>query len=154
MAGGLNMDNLAPIGPAHDVIVVGFGASELDAYLRRAADKQGRVLAQEPTPEKGLYYRSDHFNLAKQGVPMLYPKPGADLLSGGASAGRAWLDDYVAKRYHKPSDEYDPAWDVSGTLQDLVLYYDVGLAVANDPSWPQWREGSEFRAIRDASRGR
>ena len=154
MAGGLNMDNLAPIGPARDVIVVGFGASELDGYLRRAADRQGRVLAPEPTPEKGLYYRSDHFNLAKQGVPMLYPKPGVDLLSGGGGAGRAWLEEYVATRYHKPSDEYDPAWNVSGTLQDLALYYDVGLAVANESSWPQWREGSEFRAIREASRRR
>jgi Zn-dependent M28 family amino/carboxypeptidase len=152
MVGGLNMDNLAPIGQARDVVVVGFGASDLDGYLRRAAERRGRVLAREPTPEKGLYYRSDHFNLARQGVPMLYPKPGVELRTGGATAGRGWLEDYVANRYHKPSDEYDPAWNVSGTLQDLALYYEVGLALANESSWPNWREGSEFRAIRDASR--
>ena len=152
MAGGLNMDNLAPVGPARDVVVVGFGASDLDDYLRRAAEGRGRALAPEPTPEKGLYYRSDHFNLARKGVPMLYPKPGVDLVAGGTEAGRAWLDRYVAERYHRPSDEYDPAWNVDGTLADLELYYDVGRAVANESSWPQWSEGSEFRAIRAASR--
>jgi Zn-dependent M28 family amino/carboxypeptidase len=152
MAGGLNMDNLAPIGPARDVVVVGFGASDLDDYLRRAAEQRGRTLAPEPTPEKGLYYRSDHFNLAKQGVPMLYPKAGIDLLDGGPEAGRARLDAYVANRYHKPSDEYDASWNVAGTLADLALYYDVGRAVANESGWPQWREDSEFRAIREASR--
>lgn len=152
MAGGLNMDNLAPVGPARDVVLVGFGASDLDAYLRRAAEQRGRTLAQEPTPEKGLYYRSDHFNLAKQGVPMLYPKPGIDLVTGGPEAGRAWQEAYVANRYHKPSDEYDATWNVSGTLADLALYYDVGRAVANESGWPQWSDGSEFRAIREASR--
>jgi len=152
IAGGLNMDNLAPIGPARDVVVVGYGASDLDDYLRRAAEQRGRSLAREPTPEKGLYYRSDHFNLAKQGVPMLYPKPGIDLVSGGPEAGRAWLDAYVANHYHKVSDEYDAAWNVSGTLADLALYYDVGRAVANESGWPQWSDKSEFRAIREASR--
>jgi Zn-dependent M28 family amino/carboxypeptidase len=152
MAGGLNMDNLSPLGEARDLVVIGYDASQLDDYLRRAAVKQDRVLAREPTPEKGLYYRSDHFNLAKQGVPMIYPKAGVDLREGGVEAGRAWLDEYVAKHYHKPSDEYDPAWNVNGTLQDLAVYYDVGLAVANSDEWPNWREGNEFRAIRDRSR--
>jgi Zn-dependent M28 family amino/carboxypeptidase len=152
MAGGLNMDNLSPLGEARDLVVIGYDASELDDYLRRAAAKQDRVLAREPTPEKGLYYRSDHFNLAKQGVPMIYPKAGVDLRQGGVEAGRAWLDEYVAKHYHKPSDEYDPAWDVSGTLQDLAVYYDLGLAVTNSDEWPNWREGNEFRAIRDRNR--
>ena len=152
MAGGLNMDNLSPLGRARDLAVIGYDASELDEHLRRAAAKQDRVLAREPTPEKGLYYRSDHFNLAKQGVPMIYPKAGVDLRTGGVEAGRAWLDEYVAKHYHKPSDEYDPGWDVTGTLQDLAVYYDVGLAVANTEEWPNWREDNEFRAIRDRSR--
>jgi len=152
MAGGLNMDNLSPLGETRDLVVVGYDASELDDYLRRAATKQDRVLAREPTPEKGLYYRSDHFNLAKQGVPMIDPKAGVDLREGGVEAGRARLDEYVARHYHKPSDEYDPAWNVSGTLQDLAVYYDVGLAVANGSEWPNWREGNEFRAIRDRSR--
>lgn len=152
MAGGLNMDNLAPIGPARDLVVVGLGASDLDDYLRRTAAQRGRTLAPEPTPEKGLYYRSDHINLARQGVPMLYPKAGIDLVNGGPEAGRAWLAAYVANHYHKPSDEYDASWNVGGTLADLALYYDVGRAVANESSWPQWREESEFRAIREASR--
>lgn len=152
IAGGLNMDNLSPLGEARDLVVIGYDASELDDHLRRAAAKQDRVLAREPTPEKGLYYRSDHFNLAKQGVPMIYPKAGVDLRQGGVAAGRAWLDEYVAKHYHKPSDEYDPAWNVSGTLQDLAVYYDVGLAIADSDEWPNWREGNEFRAIRDRSR--
>jgi Zn-dependent M28 family amino/carboxypeptidase len=153
IAGGLNMDNLAPIGPARDVVVVGLGASGLDDYLRRAAETRGRVLAREPTPEKGFYYRSDHFNLAKRGVPMLYPKPGIDLVAGGPEAGLAWQRDYVANRYHKPSDEYDATWNVAGTIADLALYYDVGRAVANESSWPGWSEGNEFSAIRAASRG-
>jgi len=152
MAGGLNMDNLYAIGRTRDITVIGYGASELDDYLRRAAAKQDRVLVPEPTPEKGFYYRSDHFNLAKHGVPMLYTKAGIDSPTKGPGYGRAWLDDYVANRYHKPSDEYDPAWDVSGILQDIELYYDVGLAVANEAGWPNWRESSEFRAIRDKSR--
>lgn len=151
--GGLNMDNLYPLGRTRDLTVIGYGASELDEYLRRAAARQGRVLVQEPTPEKGFYYRSDHFNLAKQGVPMLYTKAGIDSPTKGADYGRVWLDDYVANRYHKPSDEYDPAWDLSGILEDLVVYYDVGLTLANESSWPHWRTDSEFRAIRDRSRG-
>jgi Zn-dependent M28 family amino/carboxypeptidase len=152
MVGGLNMDNLAPVGPARDLTVLGYDASELQDYLARAAARQGRVLAREPTPEKGLYYRSDHFSLAKRGVPMLYPKSGVDSVAHGAEFGRAWLDDYVSNRYHKPSDEYDPGWDVSGTLQDLAVYFDVGNALANGVDWPNWRPGNEFRAIRDASR--
>lgn len=152
MVGGLNMDNLSPIGPARDLTVLGYDASELQDYLAQAAARQGRVLAREPTPEKGLYYRSDHFNLAKRGVPMLYPKAGVDTVAHGADFGRAWLDDYTANRYHKPSDEYDASWDVSGTLQDLAVYYDVGYAVANSSDWPNWRPGNEFRSIRDSSR--
>jgi len=152
MAGGLNMDNLYAIGRTRDLTVLGFGASELDDELRRAAAAQDRVLVPEPTPERGLYYRSDHFNLAKQGVPMLYTKAGIDSPTQGADYGRKWLEDYVAKRYHQPSDEYDSSWDLSGTMQDLAVFYAVGLAVADSDRWPNWREGNEFRAIRDASR--
>jgi Zn-dependent M28 family amino/carboxypeptidase len=152
MAGGLNMDNLYAIGRTRDLTVLGYGASDLDDELRAAAAVQDRVLVPEPTPERGLYYRSDHFNLAKQGVPMLYTKAGIDSPERGAAYGRQWLEDYIANRYHKPSDEYDPSWDVSGTLQDLAVYYAVGLAVADSDDWPNWREGNEFRAIRDASR--
>lgn len=153
IAGGINMDNLYPLGKTRDLTVIGYGASELEDHLRDAARKQGRELMPEPTPEKGFYYRSDHFNLAKQGVPMLYTKPGVNSPERGPDWGRVWLADYIANRYHKPSDEYDAAtWDVSGILQDLEIYYDVGLAVANTTAWPNWRPGNEFRAIRDRSR--
>jgi Zn-dependent M28 family amino/carboxypeptidase len=152
MYGGLNMDNLYAIGRTRDLTVIGFGASDLDEYLRRAAARQGRVIVAEPTPEKGFYYRSDHFNLAKMGVPMLYTKAGIDSPTKGADYGRAWLEEYIANRYHKPSDEYDASWDVSGIMQDIAVYYDVGLTLANESSWPNWRDGSEFRTIRDKSR--
>jgi Zn-dependent M28 family amino/carboxypeptidase len=152
LAGGLNMDNLYSVGKTKDITVIGFGKSELEDDLRRAAERQGRTLVPEPAPEKGFYYRSDHFSLARKGVPMLYTKAGINSPTKGADWGKRWLDEYTAARYHKPADEYDPAWDVSGTLQDLQLYYDVGLAVADSDRWPDWREGTEFRAIRQQSR--
>jgi Zn-dependent M28 family amino/carboxypeptidase len=152
MVGGLNMDNLYAIGRTRDLTVIGFGASELEDDLRRAAAAQGRVLVPEPTPEKGFYYRSDHFNLAKKGVPMVYTKAGIDSPAQGADYGKRWLDEYIASRYHKPSDEYSAQWDVSGIMQDLALYYAVGLSNATSDRWPNWKPGSEFRAIRDQSR--
>jgi Zn-dependent M28 family amino/carboxypeptidase len=152
MAGGLNMDNLYSVGKTRDITVIGFGKSELEDDLRSAAARQGRVPAQEPSPEKGFYYRSDHFNLAKVGVPMLYTKAGIDSPTQGADYGKRWLEEYTAKKYHKPADEYSPDWDVSGTLQDLQLYYEVGLGIANSQRWPNWYQGVEFRAIRDQSR--
>jgi Zn-dependent M28 family amino/carboxypeptidase len=152
MAGGVNMDNLYSVGKTRDMTVIGAGKSELEDDLARVTARQGRVPKPEPAPEKGFYYRSDHFNLAKVGVPMLYTKSGIDSPTHGADHGKRWLDDYTAKRYHQPSDEYSPAWDVSGTLQDLQVYYEVGLGVANSERWPNWRPDSEFRAIRDRSR--
>ena len=152
MVGGLNMDNLYSVGKTRDITVIGSGRSELEDDLRAAAAKQGRVPVQEPSPEKGFYYRSDHFNLAKVGVPMLYTKAGVDSPTRGADYGKRWLEDYTAKRYHQPSDEYSADWDVSGTLQDLQLYYEVGLGIVNSSRWPNWRADSEFRAIRDKSR--
>ncbi len=150
--GGVNMDALSMAGPAHNVIVVGKGKSDLDAYLDRALVAQSRVATMEPTPEKGFYYRSDHFSLAKQGVPMLYFDAGDDLLKGGKAAGEAAAKDYEEHRYHGPKDEYDPNWDWTGVAADLKLYYDVGRALANTTEWPNWKEGDEFRAIRDKSR--
>lgn len=152
IAGGINMDNLYAVGKTRDMTVIGAGKSELEDDLARATAKQGRVPRPEPAPEKGFYYRSDHFNLAKVGVPMLYTKAGIDSPEHGPDYGKRWLDDYTARRYHQPSDEYSPDWDVSGTLQDLQVYYDVGLGIANSSRWPNWRADSEFRAIRDRSR--
>ena len=104
-----------------------------------------------PKPEAGYYYRSDHFSLAKRGVPMLYVKGGQDLVAGGRAAGAAADADYRANRYHRPGDEFDPAWDWSGVMQDLQLYYRLGRMIGNDSAWPNWREGDEFRGTRDQS---
>lgn len=147
--GGLNMDGLNLFGPTNDIGITGFGLSELDKNVERAAAAQGRVTSPDPDVEKGYYYRSDHFNLAKVGVPMVYPGNGIDHVEHGAEYGQAQADDYVANRYHKPTDEYDPNWDLSGGEQDVRLYFMVGEDVANGDIWPNWNEGTEFRAIRD-----
>lgn len=150
--GGVNMDALAVTSPARNVVVVGQGKSELDGVLDRALAAGGRVATAEPTPEKGFYYRSDHFAFAKRGVPMLYFKGGDDLIEGGKAAGAAVAQDYQANRYHGPKDEYDPKWDFRGVQSDLDLYYRVGRALAESDAWPNWVKGDEFRAARDKSR--
>jgi Zn-dependent M28 family amino/carboxypeptidase len=150
--GGVNMDALSMAGLARNVVVIGKGKSQLDAYLDRALAAQKRVASLEPTPEKGFYYRSDHFSFAKHGVPMLYFEGGQDLVKGGTAAGAAAAKDYEEHRYHGPKDEYDPKWDWSGVKADLKLYYDVGRALANTADWPKWVPGDEFRSIRDRSR--
>lgn len=152
IAGGVNIDGMAVDGRTRDVTVVGYGASELEDLLAAAAAAQGRVLKPEPTPEKGSYYRSDHFMLARKGVPMLYAKAGIDSHEHGPEWGLEQNSDYIARRYHKPSDEFDPNWDLSGAIEDLELYFDVGLALAMEEGFPNWRPGNEFRAVRDRSR--
>ena len=150
--GGANMDALAMYGPSKDVIVIGPGKSQLDGYLNAALKAQGRTATPEPTPEKGFYYRSDHFSLAKHGVPMVYFETGQNLVKGGLAAGQAAAKDYEEHRYHAPSDEYDPNWDWSGVQQDVALYYSLSRALAESRDWPNWMPGDEFRAIRDKSR--
>ena len=150
--GGANMDALAMYGPARDVIVIGPGKSELDGYLNAALKRQGRTATPEPTPEKGFYYRSDHFSLAKHGVPMVYFETGQNLVRGGLAAGQAAAKDYEEHRYHAPADEYDPNWDWSGVQQDVGLYYMIARDLADGRTWPNWLPGDEFRAIRDKSR--
>ncbi|MGV3478727.1 MAG: M28 family peptidase [Sphingobium sp.] len=149
---GVNMDALSVAGAARNVVVIGKGKSELDALLDRALAAEGRVATQEPTPEKGFYYRSDHFSLAKQGVPMLYFEGGDDLVKGGKAAGEAAAKDYEEHRYHGPKDEYDPSWDWAGVASDLRLYYTIGRELAEGDAWPNWVPGDEFRAARDRSR--
>jgi Zn-dependent M28 family amino/carboxypeptidase len=151
-AGGINMDSLSLAGDARDMVEIGGGKSELSAFLRSAADAERLTLKNEPTPQAGYYYRSDHFSLAKVGVPMLYPKLGEDLVNGGPAAGAAAAADYRAHRYHQPSDEYDPAWDWSGALHELRTFYRIGRALADSTEWPNWNAGDEFRAVRDRSR--
>jgi Zn-dependent M28 family amino/carboxypeptidase len=147
----INMDALYAGGPTRDVAVIGYGSSGLEDYLREAAEKQDRVVKPEPTPERGYFYRSDHFNLAKKGVPALYFKLGTDDREHGEAWGRQQQDDFVAQRYHKPSDAYDPSLDLRGSMQDVELFYAVGYRIANQKGWPEWNRGNEFRAAREAS---
>ena len=149
---GINIDGLGNIGRTREIAVVGHGLSELDGYLALAAAAQLREARPEAFPEKGYYYRSDHFSLAKKGVPMLYTDAGIDSVQNGILWGEDQARTYTAKRYHKPGDEYDERWDLSGAEQDVRLFHEVGLRIANEKSWPNWNEGTEFRAIRDASR--
>lgn len=150
--GGVNMDALSLAGPARNVTVIGKGKSELDAYLGRALAAQGRTADSDPEPQNGYYYRSDHFSLAKHGVPMLYLESGNDLIDGGRAAGEAAAKDYTDNRYHGPKDEYDPNWNWDGVAQDLALFYTVGRELGNTAAWPNWVPGDEFRRIRDESR--
>lgn len=145
----INMDGLNIWGPTHDVTVVGFGMSELEDFLAEAAAGQGRVLGPDPEPEKGYFYRSDHFEFAKLGVPALYADPGVEDVERGESWGRQQRDTYVTESYHKPADEYDPSWNLEGAAADLRLLFETGYRLAGSRAWPNWREGIEFRAVRD-----
>ncbi|MEM8982711.1 MAG: M28 family metallopeptidase [Pseudomonadota bacterium] len=147
----INIDAPTLLGPTRDVTVVGFGNSELQELLATFANRQGRELRREPTPEKGFFYRSDHFNFAKRGVPALYAKGGIDHRERGVDYGSAWEADYVANRYHKVGDEYDANWDLRGVAEDIELYYQVGASLAGSRDWPDWYPGNEFKAARDAS---
>ncbi|MBC9034076.1 M28 family peptidase [Sphingomonas sp. JC676] len=150
--GGVNMDGINIIGPAKDFVLVGVGKSELEDMVKPFVAAQGRVIVPEPSPEKGGYYRSDHFSFAKLGVPMLYGESGEDLVKGGKAAGHAASKDYTTNRYHKPQDQYDPNWDWSGGIQDLAIYYGLGRQLAEGSAWPNWYPTAEFRAVRDKSR--
>ena len=147
----INMDNMNTWGRTRDVVVVGYNSSELEHYLEAEAAAQGRYLAPEPTPERGYYYRSDHFNFARVGVPALYAESGEDNIQHGRAWGRQQAEDYVVNRYHAPGDEYDPEWDFSGAAEDVLLYFNIAQRLANGEEFPNWFEGNEFRAIRDES---
>jgi len=146
----INMDGVNQWGRTTDITVIGYGNSTLDDVLRDLATPLGRTLAPDAEPEKGFFYRSDHFEFAKQGVPALYVEAGIDYLDKPAGYGRQKRDEYTSNDYHKPSDEMKPDWDLSGAVEDLRLLYAVGLRVANDPVWPAWKPGTEFKATRDA----
>jgi len=146
----INMDGVNQWGRTKDITVIGYGNSTLDDVLRDLATPLGRTLAPDAEPEKGFFYRSDHFEFAKQGVPALYVEAGIDFIGKPAGYGRQKRDEYTSNDYHKPSDEVKPDWDLSGAVEDLRLLYAVGLRVANDPAWPAWKPGTEFKAARDA----
>ena len=145
----INLDAMSVIGRSRDMTVVGMGSSELEDILAGFAKEQGRVLVPESTPESGFYFRSDHFNFAKAGVPALYAKGGDDLVEGGKAAGQQADLDYRDHRYHKPGDEFDPSWKLDGVVQDLDALYGVGRELAGSDQWPNWYPGNAFRAARD-----
>ncbi len=148
---GLNMDGMLPVGKTKDMVVVGYGASELEDMLKAELDATDRVIAPDPNPQAGYFYRSDHVSFAKKGVPMLYADGGIDKLDGGEPAGRAIAETYTVQRYHKPMDEYNETWDLSGMQEDVTALYNVGLKIAQSDAWPTWYPGNEFEAIRQAS---
>ena len=148
------LDILQTAGAAKDVILVGKGQSELEGDLARLAQKQGRYVTEENLPENGLFYRADHFSMARVGVPVLLIMGiagGADLIEGGRTAGNQWIADYVGKCYHKPCDAWSPDWDLTGAVQDVDLILMLVNELADSTRWPQWKSGSEFKSIRDQS---
>ncbi len=147
----INVDGVNQWGRTKDFTVIGMGASDLDDYLKAAADEQGRVLRPDQEPEKGFYYRSDHFNFAKRGVPALDPDSGIDFVGKDPAYGKAKRDEYTEKDYHAPSDQIKPDWDLSGAGEDARLLLAVGSRVANAGTFPEWKPGNEFKATRDAS---
>lgn len=152
-AGVINIDALEPIGRASDLVVVGKGGSQLEDLLQAALTRQNRRMVDESDVTAGYYFRSDHFSFARAGVPALYVNSGGDLRNGGSAAGQAASRDYGEHRYHKPGDQFDPAtWKLDGIVEDLQALYAVGANLANSGQWPNWREGSPFKAARDAMR--
>ncbi len=144
----INFDVINLIGPTHDLKVIGLGKSDLDSYLtKHAPDLE---LTPDPRPEAGFYYRSDHFEFARAGVPALFTQGGIRHKEHGAARGLEAYDEYISRHYHRPSDEYDPDWDLRGAETDMKLMFKVGRDLADSDAWPQWKEGDEFRAIRDA----
>jgi Zn-dependent M28 family amino/carboxypeptidase len=146
----INIDGVNQWGRTKDVTVIGMGASDLDDYVRDAATEQGRTLRPDPEPEKGFYYRSDHFHFAKQGVPALYTDTGVEYVGQEPEYGRKKRDEYTEHDYHAPSDEVKPDWDLSGAVEDAQLLIAVGYRVANAEKFPEWKPGNEFRAKREA----
>lgn len=145
----INLDAMPVIGPARNMTVVGKGNSELEDILADVVKPSNRVLELESSPEAGFYFRSDHFNFAKAGVPALYAKGGSDLIDGGIEAGNAAQAEYNRVAYHKPEDTFREDWNLEGAVQDLQALYQVGTRVANEGQWPNWYEGNPFRAARE-----
>ena len=145
----INIDGINPAGRTKDITVIGLGASDLDDYLRDAAAEQSRTLRPDPESEKGFYYRSDHFNFAKQGVPALYTDNGVEYIGKPSEFAMEIRDRYNKEDYHQPSDQVKPDWDLSGAVEDAELMAAVGYRVANADRFPEWKPGNEFRAKRE-----
>ena len=148
---GINMDVMNVYGPMKDMVIVGLGNNNAEDILIKYTKQQGRYAVREHNPEAGIAYRSDHFNLSKKGVPILYAKGGNDHFEHGADWGKAQRAEFNHCCYHKVADNYNDNWDLRGAQQDLFLFYQVGNELANSRTWPNWNQGNEFRALRDAS---
>jgi Zn-dependent M28 family amino/carboxypeptidase len=156
MAANFTMDVLQTAGPSRDVVLVGYGQSQLDDRLAAAAKRQGRTVTPDAHPEKGLFFRADHFSRAKHGVPVMLLMGlggGPDLLAGGRAAGDRWVNDYTVNCYHKACDAWSADWDLRGAAADVDLLYAMGRDLASSRAWPDWKPGSEFRAIRAETTG-
>jgi len=150
-AGDFTMDVLETAGPSRDLVLVGAGQNALEDDLARVLKGQGRTLTPDPHPERALFYRADHFSLAKRGVPTLLlmgMAGGPDLVQGGRAAGEQWVNDYTTHCYHQVCDKVTAAWDLRGAAQDVAAIYQAGRALADSSAWPAWRPTSEFKAIR------
>jgi Zn-dependent M28 family amino/carboxypeptidase len=153
-AGNFTMDVVETAGPSRDLVLVGSGKDSLEADMAKAARAQGRTITPDPHPEKALFYRADHFSVAKRGVPtvlIMGMAGGPDLISGGREAGERWVNDYTAKCYHQVCDDWSANWDLRGAAQDIDLLYEVGRKLANSKQWPTWNAGSEFKQLREAT---
>ena len=157
MVANLTFDTLQWNGPVKDAVLVGRGQSEMEDYLAAAAKAQGRYVTDENHPERGLFYRADHFSFAKRGVPVLLDMALAgayDVRDGGRAAGERWLDSFTSTCYHQTCDAWSPSWNLAGAAQEAELFYAIGARLANSRAWPQWRATSEFAKIRAQSAGR
>ncbi|MCW8878501.1 MAG: M28 family metallopeptidase [Kangiellaceae bacterium] len=150
IVGLVNMDSLNITGLKSDVRVVGYGKSELEEVLAQAAKRQNRTLTPEPTPERGYYYRSDHFSLAKKGVPGLSSGGGTKPLNSEQAAIAEKIGKLVSRCYHQECDEYSEQWGWQGVIADLQMFFEVGYLLGNSQQWPNWYQGTEFKAARDA----
>ena len=149
---GFNYDGILPTGLTNDMVVVGYGASELEDLLENELAKSGRYINPDPNPEKGYFYRSDHISFAKRGVPVLYADGGFDLVAGGKEAGFLIEEQYRVDAYHGVADEYDQSWDLDGLNQSIDVIFNISNELANSQQWPNWYDGNEFKSIRDTSR--
>ncbi len=145
----INIDGVNQWGRTRDIVVIGLGNSTLDDVLGEAVAAAGRTVAPDPEPEKGFYYRSDHFEFAKQGVPALYVDSGTEYVDRPEGWGESKRAEYTERDYHKPSDEVKPDWDLSGAVADTRILFEVGYRVAQAGRYPEWKQGTEFRAIRE-----
>jgi Zn-dependent M28 family amino/carboxypeptidase len=149
-AAEINIDEMNQWGATKDFTIVGYGNSGLDDVLGGVLAADSRVIRPDPQPEKGFYYRSDHFEFAKEGVPALYTNAGVDFIGKDSTYGMTKRDEFEEKDYHQPSDEIKPDWDLSGAIADARALFKVGYLVAQADRMPEWKAGNEFKAKRDS----